>query len=618
MKKINIYDTLSLILFILLYFIFYLMAEVFWNYDWYIDKIDVKGDKVPDWFNENQIKDRARKYVESRIKEWISDENREKLLKEIKDLLEKQDIERKDLIQELRKRENWEAKENADKEAMIQEAKTMIYEKLWINENQGKNSKIENFLKWVVDELVIWNYELAIEIYNTNWKVLIESLKQLASWEWIKKIAESLWDTVWNLFDWNAYEKWKSVAQLWLIWSWVWLWVAVWKKGLKLWMKELAKLRPHTTKESIIVSPEVKWLVKETWKKVDEIVPKKQLDFNKMLVEDIAKLWNKERLEAWSFYLKWKKFTPEQEKAILEAHNVWKDRKWAGIYTYTNEEIKQKAEILKQVWFSVEERRLLLQNWVCAKVSDEKLFQLNILWDTLDKQVDYLFKLAQATRKDYDSLLTEIWTWSNSLRILNSETVPLKWKENVVSKINAEYWWKHPEMVRDILRWSIVYNDLSDLRRWLQMFKDSDKVSVIHINNRLKNPNTNDILMNIRFPNWFVAEVQLHIKETLHAKEIWFKLDKSIIDLDSRFTNAERKLIQDIKEWKKWTRILNENVNLPSNWETVSWHHIYEITRSLWETTEETILKKKLNKVQEVLNNYARDLYTQRTWKDFI
>ncbi len=60
---------------------------------------------------------------------------------------------------------------------MINEAKIMLYEKLWINDNHKNNSKIENFLKWIIDELVIWNYELAIEIYNTNWKVIIESLK---------------------------------------------------------------------------------------------------------------------------------------------------------------------------------------------------------------------------------------------------------------------------------------------------------------------------------------------------------------------------------------------------------------------------------------------------------
>lgn len=156
-------------------------AEVFWNHNEYINWIDVKDDKIPDWFNENQIKNKAREYIENRIQSGISKENLDQLLKEIKQLLERQDIERLDLMKELRQKEIWESRENIDKEALIQEAKTMIYEKLWINENQAKNSKIENFLKWIVDELVIWNYELAIEIYNTNWAVIIDSLKQLAT-----------------------------------------------------------------------------------------------------------------------------------------------------------------------------------------------------------------------------------------------------------------------------------------------------------------------------------------------------------------------------------------------------------------------------------------------------
>ncbi|MDD3794190.1 MAG: hypothetical protein PHI37_05225 [Candidatus Gracilibacteria bacterium] len=345
------------------------MAEVFGNHNEYINGIDVKGDKVPDGFNENQIKNKARQYVESRIQNGISKENLDQLLKEIKQLLEKQDIERKDLIQELKQRESLETRENVDKEALIQEAKTMIYEKLGINENQAKNSKIENFLKGIVDELVIGNYELAIEIYNTNGAVIIDSLKQLASWEGLKKMAESLGETIWNLFDGNAYEKGKSVAQLGLIGTGVGLGVSLGKKGLRLGMKEIARLRPHTSKESVIVSPEIRGVVKETGKKIDEIVPKKQLDFSKMLVEDIAKLGDKERLEAGSFYLKGKKFTPEQEKAILEAHNVGKDRKGAGIYNYTNEEIKQKAEILKQAGFSLDERRILLEKGICGNES---------------------------------------------------------------------------------------------------------------------------------------------------------------------------------------------------------------------------------------------------------
>jgi hypothetical protein len=130
-----------------------------------------------------------------------------------------------------------------DKEFLINGAKITLYEKLWIDNNLDNNSVIEKFLKWFVDELLIWNFELAIDVYNTWWKVLIDSLSKLASLEWLEQIAESLWESVETLLNWNAYNKWKSFAELWLVTTWVWLWVAVWKKWFKLWMKQISKLR---------------------------------------------------------------------------------------------------------------------------------------------------------------------------------------------------------------------------------------------------------------------------------------------------------------------------------------------------------------------------------------
>ncbi len=86
------------------------MSEIFWKHNEYIDWIDVKGDKTPDWFNENQIKDKARKYVESRVREWANKQDIDELLRNIKQLLEKQDVERLNLIEELKQRENNDTK----------------------------------------------------------------------------------------------------------------------------------------------------------------------------------------------------------------------------------------------------------------------------------------------------------------------------------------------------------------------------------------------------------------------------------------------------------------------------------------------------------------------------
>jgi hypothetical protein len=54
----------------------------------------------------------------------------------------------------------------------------------------------------------------------------------LMSWEWIKQMAKALWESVMNLFTGNAYEKWKAVWELWLVWTWIWVTAVVWRKAL--------------------------------------------------------------------------------------------------------------------------------------------------------------------------------------------------------------------------------------------------------------------------------------------------------------------------------------------------------------------------------------------------
>lgn len=87
------------------------MAETLVNHNEYINRIDVKGDKIADSFAENQIKNKAKEYVEKKVQSWMSKEQLENLLKEIKQLLERQDIERVDLMTELKRKEVSEIKE---------------------------------------------------------------------------------------------------------------------------------------------------------------------------------------------------------------------------------------------------------------------------------------------------------------------------------------------------------------------------------------------------------------------------------------------------------------------------------------------------------------------------
>ncbi len=238
------------------------------------------------------------------------------------------------------------SKEKSEEETFIQEVKLFLYDELWIQEDMSQNSSFENFLKWIIDELIVNNYDLAVQIWETKWEIILDALGELASWEGVKSIAAALGESLWTLWDGNAYEKWKSVAELWLVWTWVGAGVYVWKKSVKAGIKQVMKVRKarKTSPSSSLGS----------------------FNFEKWLIEDITKLWDKERIEAAEAFLK-RKIPENQQKAILEAHRIWDKRDWAWVYTYSRSEIAEKVRILQEAWLSEEERRVLLEKGVCGR-----------------------------------------------------------------------------------------------------------------------------------------------------------------------------------------------------------------------------------------------------------
>jgi hypothetical protein len=67
-------------------------------------------------------------------------------------------------------------------------------------------------------------------------------------------------------------------------------------------MKQISRLRVN--KENLVNSPDIKNIVSNTTKQIDDIVPKKQFDFESMTVENISKLKNSsDRIEAGISYL---------------------------------------------------------------------------------------------------------------------------------------------------------------------------------------------------------------------------------------------------------------------------------------------------------------------------
>ena len=231
------------------------------------------------------IEDQASRYLLSEQDSW---RDVTELSNNLSQLIESQRQENESLEQSIKT----ETRERLEKEILINEAKITIYEKCGINDNLWNNSAFENFSKWFIDAMILDNYEMAIEVINTNGKIILDVLKQLASWEWIKQIAIALWESVWDLFSGDAYEKWKAVADLWIAVTGLWALASIWKKGLKLWMKQIVKLRANP--EKIVSSNEVKGVIWSTQAKIDEIIPKKEFDFeNELKISELQEKWKR-------------------------------------------------------------------------------------------------------------------------------------------------------------------------------------------------------------------------------------------------------------------------------------------------------------------------------------
>ncbi|MCH2188453.1 hypothetical protein MK079_01330, partial [Candidatus Gracilibacteria bacterium] len=306
---------------------------------------------------QKQIESQARNYV---LAEQANGRDITELTSDLNTLIESQRQENESLEQKI----YTQTKETLDKQACIQEAKTQIYETCGISENQKQNSAFENFSKGFIDTMILDNYDMAVEVINTRGQIVLDALKQLASWEGMKQVAQALGESVWNLFLGNAYEKGQSVADLGLALTGIGAVAAIGKKGIKLGMKEISKLR--TKKETIVQSSELKTLITETQGYIDTLVPKKQFYFESLTLQDISKLGDADRIEAGKFYLG-RDIGSEQQQAIIKAHEVGIDRPGAGVHNYNQIEITEKTRILQEAGFSKQERRILLEKGVCGK-----------------------------------------------------------------------------------------------------------------------------------------------------------------------------------------------------------------------------------------------------------
>ena len=438
------------------------------NYESINHNEGIKEQNIPSF---NDVKNNIKQNYENNLEEEGSNNLALKQLKEQQQLKEQKES---PILQE--------AREWLNKQAMINEAKTMLYEKLWINDNLWNNNWWENFWKWLVDTLILDNYDLAIQVWETNWAVIIDWIKQLfSSWENIKKVAEALWESVMWLFSLDWYQTWKSIAELWLIWSWVWAWVYVWKKTVKLWMKQISKLRKSA--ERVVESSKTKQVIWETVSKVDEIVPKKEVDIEalakkrvdiKEKVEWLEKLWipeniSRDMLESWLLNEKFYWWDLLKRFDALQ-------KKWIDYNAMVDDVIKQIPDLTR-------EEALLIFTYTDEILYRNLNWYMRWIWEITNKMTPENIKVT-------NSIISRLETALNKMPDLTP------WDDWFILRWDKWKWWKWDIWDEiELKSFTSVSNNKKDIFLW-EKFDNDAMVSIIWKQWRVKDISSLAIAVN--------------------------------------------------------------------------------------------------------------------------
>ncbi len=167
----------------------------------------------------------------------------------------KKKIEKELIIEETKIKKEYEHSEIKINDIEVQKIQNELYEKLSIKKKTYQNSETSQFIKWIIDVSLLQNADLIMYLKN-NWTELIvkifDEISKMNFSDVLKifaQIIEWIGKSIWDLFVWNAYEKWKSVAELGLSTA---VFLTIWKKILKKWaVKEISKIELNSIKKTI-------------------------------------------------------------------------------------------------------------------------------------------------------------------------------------------------------------------------------------------------------------------------------------------------------------------------------------------------------------------------------
>ncbi len=387
-----------------------------------------------------------------------------------------------------------------------------------------------------------------------------------------------------------------------------------------------------------------------------------------------VRLWSAENTKSVLFkdFAAEVKNNPEYKKDIerLAKELIWSENNAVDLITKIENVIKNIDEY----------KSVILTNDALAKSKETKDISQSkelIKWNNLTEKIDYLYEKSKEAKKEADKIVEEVWKESGAITEENwpitknfksdIANAPIKWKPRVLEKIE-EYkqeviddinsWkLKIPEWIdrlefleneailrnKDIVRSSLIYETKEWVLNGLDKFIRHNSVKKYKFKNRLHIPWVRDILMTYQLPNWYVCEIQFHVREFIKAKEDWYKLTKSEIDFEKFFNEKDGQTLWALKEvkireitTKKNNWLLDEKAynkakdkiekwgRPKNNEEIASWHDYYDIIRSIPEEIPTSMLKKwvtevdyknlkeKLIKTQKILDIKANRLYEEK------
>lgn len=407
----------------------------------------------------------------------------------------------------------------------------MLWELLWEKGIAMIKQLWEMFVSWK-------NGDITMVLVTIAWLI--------AWWAWLVKLTAKWWKMAWIAMKSSKIvdkalkiEKWASKVQKWAdkVDKYINLWLG-WSTEVSSVWSDLSKIDDKISKiklsEKLTSDQKVKKIKKlkeerNLLKNTDEF--KNIVKYNANIEDNVIRLNMASRL-LWN-----KKLTKEQSLAIIDAHEVWKWREWATIYNYNQIEIIKKSKTLSLVWFSKEENRILMENWIVWNYSLEFFSKIENKYFTDGKYDDTILINILENEKDWfnfiidNNLINNIWNdlflylidnwdlWENQIIILaygdkfsniDPKNLELLWSD-FFSEWNSS--WKK------IIDKSKLSNEL--LLKYFNI-KKSWKLSLTEVNNILW---TN---------SWFgfdkskVESIMMHLYKWNIDLANWEKLDNKI------------------------------------------------------------------------------------------